>query len=48
MQRELLHAPAGDFRRQNLVLVAAIHGMNGGELFDLLAGFAELAKHGSV
>jgi hypothetical protein len=48
MQGELLHTPAGDFRRQNLVFAAAIHGVNGGEFLDLLASFAKFTQHRSA
>src|SRR5438067_11872698 len=44
MQVELLDAPACDFGGKDFVFATAIHGVNGGEFFNLLAGFAELAE----
>src|SRR5260221_2750702 len=48
LQDDLLHAPRGDFRDQQFVLVLAIHCVDGGKLAESFAGLAEPPKYFSV
>src|SRR5689334_4223251 len=48
VQDDVLHAPRGDLRDPQVVVVAAVHAVNRRELLHLLAGLAELAEHRAV
>src|SRR2546428_618967 len=48
VERELLHAPRGDFRHEQIAVALAVHRVHGPELAQLLAGPAELAEDRAV